>query len=438
MALSPDFRVEFPRLRTPIALIIDDPAPYVNHLYYLKKELNRDYPDHYEEFKEIPNDFLEDFIALVKEQPVKGKFSVVPNPAGKGYISVGIEGYPEEGVKSWISRVKEELTEFFDITPEMLTHVCALDLKTNTLLPMHEQEWARTQTAESLIPYIVKSLLVLKSVGFNTDGVTSPGAFGTEVEADYADAVLEAVKKVSGARLAWYFLHIDHSSKILTPRLVHLDRHRGEAVVSIVSGNKDIIWETSTPKSRSEWNREKVLQNADYYVTADGEAGRLVELHKAGSFIVFHTHWNSLWSNNARHGLAVLREVLDRINTLLGERVLWMKLSDIAQYYAASKALEAHLEEEPGLMRLLLDNPFLCVDLTVSFTCNPRVSEVNLSKAEFRSGWDKTKVLEKATRLEKAGSVLKPNTWLQTNHRTYICFDNRLGNHLELTLAPNA
>ncbi|RLI23287.1 hypothetical protein DRO57_08950, partial [Candidatus Bathyarchaeota archaeon] len=260
-----DFRVEFPRLKTPIALIIDDPAPYVNHLYYLKKYLNPKYPAYYEEFKTIPNDFLEDFISVVKKWSVKGKFSVIPNPAGQGYLDEGLRGYPKEGVERWVRLVKDEVAPLFDITPEMITHTNAVDLKTGELLPMHEQTWASQQTAETLTPYIAKALETLKKLGFETNGVTSPGAFGIDVEAEYARAVLNAVKRVYGAGLAWYFLKVDERSYVVYPRLAYLDKYRGEAVVSIVSGNDDVIWNTMTPESRKSWSRKRLLEYADYY-----------------------------------------------------------------------------------------------------------------------------------------------------------------------------
>ncbi|MCD6465941.1 hypothetical protein J7L27_06215 [Candidatus Bathyarchaeota archaeon] len=430
-----DFKIEFPRLKTPIALIIDDPAPYVNHLYYLRKYLNPKYPAYYEEFKTIPNDFLEDFISIIKKWPVKGKFSVVPNPAGQGYLDKELRGYPKEGVRQWIELVKKEVAPLFDITPEMITHTNAIDLETGELLPMHEQTWASQQTAETLTPYMARALETLKNLGFETNGVTSPGAFGREVEAEYAKAVLNAVEKVYGAKFAWYFLKVDPCSHVVYPRLVYLDKYENKGVVSIVSGNDDVIWDTMTPESRRNWSERKLLEYADYYITDDGKAGRLVELLNAGSYIVFHTHWNSLWSNDARHGLAVMEEVLKRINTLINDKILWMKLNEIACYYAASKTLDIHVDKSPRLLRLFIDNRFPCPDLTVSFNCDFKASRIYLSKGSFRSGWKEAKISETIMELEESSSNLHPNTWLQKEKRLFICFDNRLGNTIEVETA---
>jgi len=435
MTFMLDFKVEMPMLKTPIALIIDDPAPYVNHLYYLRKFLNPNYPEYYEEFKTIPNEFLEDFIKLVEEQPVKGKFSVIPNPAGQGYIDSGIEGYSREGVNWWIEKVREKVAPIFDITPEMLTHTNAIDLKTGKLLPMHEQAWASSQTVETLTDYIAKALETLKNVGFKTNGVTSPGAFGIDVESRYVKAVLNAVKRVYGFKLAWYFLKVDQNSQVVYPRLAYLDKYEGEAVVSIVSGNDDVIWETMTPESRRAWCKTTLTKYADYYITGDGKRGRLVELINSGSYVVFHTHWNSLWSNGAEHGLDVMKEVLRRLNSLLGGKIMWMKLSEIASYYAASKTLDIHVDRKSGFLRILVENMFPCRNLTVSFKCAFKVGKVQLVKGQYRSGWNEAKISETIVELNKCEGDLSSNCWTQKLGRVYVCFDNTIGNTLELTEA---
>jgi len=435
MTFMLDFKVEMPKLKNPIVLIIDDPAPYVNHLYYLRKFLNPNYPEYYEEFKTIPNEFLEDFIELIEEQPVKGKFSVIPNPAGQGYIDSGIEGYPREGVNWWIERVREKVAPIFDITPEMLTHTNALDLKTGKLLPMHEQTWASSQTVETLTDYIAKALETLKNVGFETNGVTSPGAFGIDVESRYAKAVLNAVKRVYGFKLAWYFLKVDQNSQVVYPRLAYLDKYEGEAVVSIVSGNDDVIWETMTPENRRAWCKTTLSKYADYYITSDGRKGRLVELVNSGSYVVFHTHWNSLWSNGAEHGLDVMKEVLKRLNNLLDGKIMWMKLSEIALYYTASKTLDIHVDRKSGFLRILLENVFPCRNLTVSFKCTFKVGKVQLVRGQYRSGWDEAKVSETIRELDRCEGDLNSNSWIQKRSRVYVCFDNTIGNALELTEA---
>lgn len=427
-----DFKVEMPMLRTPTSLIIDDPAPYINHLYYLKKFINPNYPKYYEEHKTIPNEFLESFIALIKTQNVKGKFSVIPNPAGQGYIDSEVEGYPKDGVDWWIRNVKENIAPLFDITPEMLTHTNAIDLKTGKLLPIHEQAWASSQTVETLTEYIARALEILKNVGFETNGVTSPGAFGIGMEAKYAKAVLNAVKRIYGFKLAWYFLRVDPGSKVVYPRLAYLDKFDGEAVVSIVSGNDDVIWETMTPEDRKTWCKSKLLAYADYYITDDGKRGRLVELLNYGSYVIFHTHWNSLWSNGTEHGLEVMEEVLRRLNTLFDKRIIWMKLSEISSYFAASKTLDIHVDKKRELLRILIDNAFPCKNLTVSFRVDFKVKEVQLAKGYHRSGWEEAKVSETIKELAECEDELQPNSWFKKRGRIYICFDNTIGNLLEL------
>jgi len=51
--------------------------------------------------------------------------------------------------------------------------------------------------------------------------------------------------------------------------------------------------------------------------------------------MVFHTHWQSLYSNGRRTGLRVLDEVGRRVRAAWGEDIRWLKCSDLASEVAA-------------------------------------------------------------------------------------------------------
>ena len=71
-------------------------------------------------------------------------------------------------------------------------------------------------------------------------------------------------------------------------------------------------------------------------ITADGAAGRIVELVRAGGPVAFHTHWQSIFSNGTFRGLSALRELFKRIEENLGQEVQWTKCSELAALVAAS------------------------------------------------------------------------------------------------------
>ncbi|MBO3803288.1 MAG: hypothetical protein JTT11_05360 [Candidatus Brockarchaeota archaeon] len=420
-----DFRIEMPNMRAPISFIVDDSAPCINPLYYYRAQVGPSTPEYYSETKGIPNDFLLEFVEVVAEYGVKGKFTVIPFPAGLGSVETWLQGYSVSEMREWLDIVRKNLLGNFDITPEMLTHTLALNLETNSTIPSAEQEdWHKKQNFDTLVPYISRALEILRDAGLSPNGVTSPGAFGYTIEGDYARAVLEAEKRVNGRKVAWYFLHTEEESKIVMPRLMYMDRWKGEAVVSMVSCNDDWIWETMTKEVRSKWSEELVSAYADKYVSSDGRSGRLVEVLDAGSYVAFHTHWNSMFSNGAKIGLRVMREVFGRIDSLLGSRVQWMKFSDVAMLTAASASLNVKAAEKGGGLVLELDTPFPCRNLTVSFRREEKVKEAFLSRSGKRS--DEIPISEAGDGIGRLDS----NTWTQRNGRVYVCVDLSKGNEV--------
>ncbi len=68
--------------------------------------------------------------------------------------------------------------------------------------------------------------------------------------------------------------------------------------------------------------------NADYYITADGESGRVVDLVRAGApYCLFYAHWQGLNPANGV-GWSAFTEVVHRIQKFLGDQVVWMRPSE--------------------------------------------------------------------------------------------------------------
>ena len=409
--LTLDCNIEMPNLRIPISFIIDDSAPCINPLYYFRKQVNRiDFPivrEGVPMLREIPNNFLFDFIKLINEEEVKGKFSLLPYPAGLGSIEKGLEGFKEREVKEFVSLVKNELIPRFDITPEILTHTLALDLKSNKLLNISEHDWSQNQNRKTLANYIERALEILKNVDIIANGVTSPCNFGEKVENNYARAILDAQKRVNNLSLTWYFLHFDKGEVIL-PKIIYLNETDKEGVVSIISGCHDFIWETMSTKRDG---KEYVYSLADKYISLEGTSGRIVELFNNNSYIVCCTHWQSLFSNGRRTGLRVFEEVVSRINRILNKRIKWMKCSEIARYYATAKSVKIIVEKKDEDIYLIFYSPFKCPEFTLSFVLSGDFAEIEV--------YEKKKKLKKISENEE----LKIDTWFKRGEKMYVCFD---------------
>ena len=103
--------------------------------------------------------------------------------------------------------MRERIAPRFDITPEFLTHLRAYDLKTGRYQHIYEDVWISQAPIEEIVEYFVLAFQILKNVGLQATGITSPWFSGIDVEKKYAQALAEAQWKVFGRKLTWYFLH---------------------------------------------------------------------------------------------------------------------------------------------------------------------------------------------------------------------------------------
>ena len=124
--------------KVPIALNVDDPSPIVSVYYdHIPSHLTEDGRPI---AKTIPNSFLDKFCDITEKHGIHGKFSVIPQPAGRGDITKGIPGYPIEEMQEWLETVRTRVVPRFSIGAEMLTHHMAIDLTTGQPMKLNEME----------------------------------------------------------------------------------------------------------------------------------------------------------------------------------------------------------------------------------------------------------------------------------------------------------
>ncbi len=413
MALISDVKSEFPMLRTPISLIIDDWT-----FGYLGTE--RDIPLDLE-FKRA-SDFLLDMIGMGRDG-VRGKLSLVPyltKPRGNGKyeilgcISRGLKGIPREKIQWMLRLIRDEASRYFDITPEILTHQLVLDIETGRLMDETEWEWSQRQSLESLTRYIAHALSVLREAGIIANGVTSPCNFGVEVEGLYAKAVLEAEKTINNIGLTWYFLHVEPNKRVpfVNPRLMYLDEDAGEAVVSVVSCSGDCL-----ARSRVEEADGDIHKIADSWISSDGKSGRLIDLYNDGAYLIFHTHWHNTHRIDDDTGFRALKETIHRIKRNLGDNVVWMRCSEIARYFAASKTFKPELHESPEGAELRLNSPFNCSNFTFSMKTSKEIRRIKINDIPIKRTTER----------------LKPNSWMIRKDRIYVCTNIKRQTKIKIT-----
>jgi hypothetical protein len=324
--------------RVPISFIVDDPP--INATYWLRRqpeemgiaeEPRGDFGKFVHRWRDqepskiIPNAFWAKFIRWAKPAGVKGKFTVLPCPAGLGCIDDRVEGYSAAELSEWLGLVREEYAPLFDLTPEIMTHSMAWDLQNRRLLPVAEHVWMSRQTEEILTAYLAEALRILQNVGLHPTGITQPCSFSGD-KALYARAVLAAMKQVCGLKRTFLFLDCDGQSNPVNSPVMLANPAKGEYVVSVVSAIRG-----DEPFWASLYGDGDVERMADYFISPDGRTGRFVDLLSTGSPIIFHSHGQTLFSNGTEKGFRSLQVVVERVARHLGHRVRWLKMGEFVE-----------------------------------------------------------------------------------------------------------
>lgn len=346
-----------PLLRTPLGLIVDDSCPVLNLTHFWIPDRHgwkrRHTPsaawtrgdgdlarmDRVPE--RIPADFARKWGEWCAENGVKGKFSLVPYPAGVARVDQGMGSYAGPEFEAWMQVYREIIAPNFDITCEMLTHTRVVDLKDWSLTEAWEQyEWVNPPV-EPLTDYITTAMTLVRDAGVPCDGVTSPGAFGRDQEEAYARATLDAAQAVMGNPRPFYFLRV-HVAPEQWPDIPiwHADKERGTAIASIIGCTDDWFGNWTGYDAGS----------ADHFLTADLTGGALRPVLDRELPCVLVSHWPGMYFNGEEVGLNVLKEVKCRLDAYdpEGIRTRWMKTSEMGRYWMARQLNDITVDPMTG------------------------------------------------------------------------------------------
>ncbi len=315
--------------RVPITFLLDDPAPIV-HVYQGHYDLTGKTTP-VTGFGEpltptIPNSFLDRFCDVMDEWDIKGKFSIVPQPCGRGDIVHGIEGFDPEVTRQWLETARRRLSGRCDFCPEMITHGLAVNLATGSYFQENENDWSQHQNQETLTPYITYALQLMKDAGFDCTGVTSPWQFAIDVESEYVASIAAAQLAVYHRKISWYLLHLADKDKARNPWIAFDDGT--SKVIAIPATINDGIWETiDSPRTDDEF----ICYIADKFLTEDGKGGAFRNLLDRGIVPALVTHWQSLYSNGRETGLKALALLGRRVQERLTGETEWVTSSEIME-----------------------------------------------------------------------------------------------------------
>jgi hypothetical protein len=203
------------------------------------------------------------------------------------------------------------------------------------------------------------------------------------------------------AEVPHYFRHaFDRGPESVAPRVEYasgLDSPDPRCVVSIVACTGDWTggWDNSEPGG------------VDRFITADGRAGRLVEVIERGEPVCLLAHWTGIWFNGAETGFRIFQEVVRRLHARF-DALIWMKLAELARYWAARELTAIQRENDRITFRAPFSTPAFTVESTRQGEGSPRLTAVGQPVA-----------LREVSRRRD----FEPGTWRREGETVTVCFD---------------
>ncbi len=355
-----------PRDRVPVSFVIDDSTCLVNMGHFCMPQFAAAWPRRAEYRKpwrdwprEIPDAFVREFLEFCAEYGVRGKYSVVPYPALVGWLDRELPGWSRGELRASLKLVRDEVCPAFDIHPEMITHTRVIDLRTGRPLEpvspatMENSYPQEKKSVDELAAYLAYALRILKNCDLPCEGITTPGGFGNRVKRELSLAVQYAVRDVYGAEIPHYFKYVVDPGEDPRPRLEHV-RHSNDGSIDLT---------VNVPAGTGDWfggwdGARK--PEPDRYATADGTEGAMVHWIRRGGPAIMLCHWPGMYCNGSKAGFRAFQQVVRSLHEHFADRIVWLKLSEIARYWAVRQLATMRLAGRS----IEIETPFACSEFT--------------------------------------------------------------------------
>ena len=299
----------------------------------------------------------------------------------------------------------------WDIHPEMITHTRVIDVKTGRPLEeisdaTMENSYPQTKkSVDELAAYLAYALRILKNCDLPCEGITTPGGFGGLVKTELSLAVQEAVRDVYGCDVPHYFKYVADGDESAEPRVEHtrdIDSDDPRLTVSMYAGTGDWF---------GGWDGDEQPQG-EQYCNRDATAGRMVELIRRGEPAIMLCHWPGMYTHGTKAGFTAFQQVVLALEEHLREQTIWMKLSEIARYWAARKLTRIVSSGRQHLLQAPFASPQFTLRVPGTNNGPPKVTVAGT---------------EIPLQLVSQASQLRSGSWLKEEHARVLCFDLQRG-----------
>ena len=125
------------------------------------------------------------------------------------------------------------------------------------------------------------------------------------------------------------------------------------------------------------WEGTRTVE-AHRYCNADGTQGRMVELIERGRPAVMLCHWPGMYCNGSKAGFQAFQQVVLALKSRFESETLWMKVSEIARYWAARETTKLTTTDDV----LSIDAAIGCNDFTFEYGRSVAPDRLTLRRGE--------------------------------------------------------
>lgn len=314
-ARSPSGAPARPSARTSISFYVDDTNPYVAGAGAFRK-----------------------FLDFVAAEEIAGESSMI---LGFGWEQHGLISDPQTAEqRAYIEQLHRAYQCGIDSQMELMTHGGRFDFKQRRVPPgvQHEGIWLHEPevSADEYEAYFANILEEGKKIGVRFTGVTWPGCGCAVCERRTTELFGGGALRVNPN--VWRaLLNLAKQGKFRGPTVpCFILGGKEEQPLTLMAGDGDFGVYNLYPNAEDQlgiWENDPARVNPDYYITADGKSGRIVEKILAGApRCVFYAHWQGLNPVNGV-GWQAFQQVVQRIQKHYRNRVAWMRPSALTDAY---------------------------------------------------------------------------------------------------------
>ena len=132
-------------------------------------------------------------------------------------------------------------------------------------------------------------------------------------------------------------------------------------------------------------------------------------------------HWPGMYTHGTKQGFAALQRVILALNRNRADQIIWMKLNEIARYWAAKELTRAKVADGG----VSLSAPFACPQFTI------RIPGPASGPPTIVAGTRQLTLRQVSTPRQ-----LESGTWLSESESNVLCFDLPKGKSMVRISAP--